>query len=238
MADLKSLAPIVTAEAEEVIYPDSDGMGMPDGDPQRLVMEHVENILARRYADDPNVYVSANIFVYYEEGDPTQVFAPDVMVVMGVPKRRRDYYQVWNENDHVPDFVLEIAAKTTFKHDLKEKKSLYRLLGIREFIVFDHTGGDYFSPPLQGFRLENRRYKPIHHNHRLQSQVLGVEFYHTPSGELHLYDIATGERLLSDRELLEARTAERDVALTERDAALARAAQLEAELERLRGRPS
>ncbi|MBI3761070.1 MAG: Uma2 family endonuclease [Chloroflexi bacterium] len=221
--DLKTIAPVTPLEAEEVEYPDSDGQGMPDGDPQRTVMEDVESILARRYAGDPNVYVSANNFVYYEEGDPTQVFSPDVMVVVGVPKHERDYYQVWNENDNVPDFVMEIAARTTFKKDLGEKKSLYRLLGIREFIAFDHTGGEYFSPPLQGFRLENRRYKPIHQSNRVKSEVLGIEFHFTPDGQLHLYDIASGKRLLTDREL--ANLAE---------AALARAAQLEAELDRLR----
>src|SRR3972149_10371987 len=111
----RPLAPVTPLETEEIEYPDSDGQGMPDGDPQRTVMEDVESILARRYADDQSVYVSANIFVYFEEGDPTQVFSPDVMVVMGVPKHRRDHFQVWNESDRVPDFVMEIAARRTYK---------------------------------------------------------------------------------------------------------------------------
>lgn len=39
-------------------------------------------------------YVAGNLFVYYEEGDPTQVVAPDVFVVKGVPRQKRRTYKV------------------------------------------------------------------------------------------------------------------------------------------------
>jgi len=205
-------------ETEEIFYPDSDGMGMPDGDPQREVMWDVEKILARRYAGDPQVYVSANIFVYYVEGDPSQVFSPDVMVVKGAPKRRRDTYKFWEEGDRPPDFILEIAARKTYRQDLRRKKGLYRLLGVREYLLFDHTGGEYFRPPLQGYRLEGGRYVSITAAEQVHSQVLGVTF-RWEHGQLNLYDSASGARLLPPEEARQAAEQARQIAEQARQAA-------------------
>lgn len=205
---------------EEVEYPDSDGMGMPDGDPQREAMFRVVKVLEERYADDPNVYVTGDIFVYYVEGDPTEVFAPDVMVVKGVPKRQRDDYKLWEEGGQVPDFVMEIAAHSTDQKDQGPKKGLYRLLGIPEYVMYDYTGGEYFEPPVQGYRLIEDEYHPIGDGRRLRSEVLDVEF-RLEEGQLRLYDAETGDYLPPPEE---ARAA----------AAEARVADMEAELKRLR----
>ena len=209
---------------EEIIYPDSDGMGMPDGDLQREVMIEVVKILQRRYAADPNVYVTGDIFVYYVEGNPSAVFSPDAMVVKGVPKRQRDNYMLWEEGDHVPDFILGIAARSTYKKDLYEKKGLYRLLGVQEYVLFDHTGGEYFQPPLQGYRLVEGWYEPIGNGMIVQSEVLGVEF-RVEEGRLRLYDADTGEYLPPPDEALqaaEARTAELEAEVARLQAQLAR----------------
>ncbi|MBS1252714.1 MAG: hypothetical protein MAG451_01756 [Anaerolineales bacterium] len=225
---------------EEVEYPDSNGMGMPDGDPQREVMFQVVKVLDERYGDDSNVYVTGDIFVYYVEGDPSAVFSPDVMVVKGVPKRQRDNYKLWEEGGQVPDFVMEIAARNTYKNDQGRKKGLYRLLGIPEYVMFDHTGGEYFEPPLQGYRLIEDEYHPIGDGRHLRSEVLGVEF-RLEEGELRLYDAETGEYLPPPdeaRRLAEVRAAEAEARASEeaeaRRAAEARAAEMEAELQRLR----
>lgn len=79
---------------------------MPDGDPQRELTFQVVKVLEERYADEPDVYVTGDIFVYYVEGDPSEVFAPNVMVVKGVPKRQRDNYKLWEEGHKAPDFIL------------------------------------------------------------------------------------------------------------------------------------
>lgn len=204
---------------EEIVYPDSDGMGMPDGDPQRELMFQIVKILERRYEDDPNVYVTGDIFVYYVEGDPTEIFSPDVMVVNGVPKRQRDNYKLWEEGNKIPDFILEIAARSTYQNDLRKKKGLYRLLGVPEYVMFDHTGGEYFRPPLQGYQLVSGEYEPIGDGTRVRSEVLGVEF-RVEDGRLRLYDADTGEHLPPTDEALKA--------------AETRVAELEAELKRLR----
>ena len=64
-----------------VEYPDSDGSLIAESDWHRDELFDLIYRLKERYADRPDVYVSGHMFVYYEEGQPRQVIAPDVMVV-------------------------------------------------------------------------------------------------------------------------------------------------------------
>jgi len=61
------------------------------------------------------VYVSGNLFIYYEQGNP-KVVAPDVFVVFGVARRDRFSYKLWQESNK-PDFILEITKKSTLSED-------------------------------------------------------------------------------------------------------------------------
>ncbi|MFQ5594730.1 MAG: Uma2 family endonuclease [Anaerolineae bacterium] len=210
---------------EEVIYPDSDGQGMPDGDPQRKTMIALLDILGERFRDDPDVYVSGNIFVYYEKGNRAAVFSPNILVVKGVAKKDRPMYKLWEENYKAPDFVLEIAAPTTYKEDTGPKKGLYALLGIREYFLYDRTG-EFLWPQLQGYRLVGREYVPVG-GEWPRSEVLGIEF-RLEDGRLRLYDVETGERLLTREERLEQEAAARREAEAEVEL-------LRAELARLKG---
>ncbi|SDW81520.1 hypothetical protein [Thiocapsa roseopersicina] len=47
------------------------------------------------FRDCPDVYVSGNMFVYYEQGNPKTVVARDVFVVMGAPSHDRASYKLW-----------------------------------------------------------------------------------------------------------------------------------------------
>ncbi|MDY7076079.1 MAG: hypothetical protein SXV54_04050 [Chloroflexota bacterium] len=67
---------------------------MAETDTHRKQMMYLLDALEDHFRNDPNVYVAGNLFLYYEEGDPTEVVAPDVFVVKGVPKRDRRIYQV------------------------------------------------------------------------------------------------------------------------------------------------
>jgi len=51
-------------------------------------------------------------------------------------------------------FALEIASHTTYKRDLRAKPARFAELGVAEYWRLDPTGGEYFTPPLQG---EHRR---------------------------------------------------------------------------------
>ena len=67
------------------------------------------------FRNHPDVYVSGNLLIYYEEGTRARV-APDVFVVFGAGKEERSSYLLWKEAK-APDFVLEIASPGTWRDD-------------------------------------------------------------------------------------------------------------------------
>jgi Uma2 family endonuclease len=152
----------VGAEPE---YPTSDGKPMAETDWHRDLMVEVIETLKMRYADDPSVYVSGNLLVYYVQGDKRQHLAPDLFVVRGVPKNNRKYYLLWEEGK-APDVVIELTSKTTRKEDVAKKFNLYQdVLRVPEYFLFDPFE-DYLKPPQQGFRLSDGKYPTIE-NERL-----------------------------------------------------------------------
>jgi len=184
-----------------VYYPESDGEPMAETDTHRKQMMYLLDALEDYFRDDPNVYVAGNLFVYYEEGDPTEVVAPDVFVVKGVAKRDRRIYQVWKE-DKGPDVIFELTSRSTRQKDLGPKKGTYEMLGVEEYFLFDPFG-EYLEPRLVGFRLAEWGYRRSEEE-PLVSQVLGLEL--RVEGEmLRLVDPATGEKLLTPLEAQEAR---------------------------------
>ena len=90
-------------------YPESDGKPLAENDPQLHAIHYAFGALLLRYAARADVYVSADLLVYYEEGNPRVSVAPDVFVVFGVEDRMRGNYKVWEEGKG-PDFVLEVAS--------------------------------------------------------------------------------------------------------------------------------
>ena len=165
--------------------------------------------------------------MYYEEGNPEAVVAPDVFVVFGTAKRERSSYFLWQEPKG-PDFVLEITSRRTRSQDQGPKRGTYAFLGIPEYCQYDPTG-DYLRPPIQGLRLVGDHYEalPIRQapdgTLSISSAVLGLEL-RLEWGVLHFYDPTTGQKLLSHREAEQ----ERQAVLAALRAAEARIAELEA----------
>lgn len=203
----------------KVYYPESDGKPMAETDIHANQMIYLREALRDYFRNDPYVYVASNLFVYYEEGNPSAVVAPDVFVVKGVPKHDRRTYKLWEEGK-APDVVIELTSSYTRWEDITTKKGLYAWLGVQEYFLFDPLR-EYLDPPLQGFRLVNDEYVRMKEE-VLHSHVLGLELRVEETG-LRLYDPQTGERLLTPLEAQEARRA-----------AEAELARLRAELERLR----
>lgn len=159
-------------------YPDSDGQPMAESDFQRVPLIYAVEALTLFFQDASDVYVSGNMFLYYQEGDVKSVVAPDVFVVFGVPKVQRRSFRLWEEGK-APDFILEITSDSTRTHDQGIKRGLYAYLGVREYFQYDPTG-DYLDPPLQGFRLQGQSYDPIptqslNGSLAAYSEVLGLE---------------------------------------------------------------
>lgn len=242
-------------------YPDSDGEPMADNDFQYRCIVDTRFALGQRYLNDPQVYVGADLLIYFVEGDPTKSVAPDVLVSLGVPRGNRRSYRLWEEGKP-PDVVFEFASERSWRGDLGWKRGLYLGLGVREYFLFDPTG-EYFSPVLRGFRLEGEVYRPLPLMESpageigLGSEVLGLELWVKADGgermpwALRLYDLVTEKWLPTPVEEAEARRAAEVRAAEEAEARRAaevraaeeadarrtaedHAAALEAELEQLR----
>jgi Uma2 family endonuclease len=140
--------------------------------PQRYFLRYrgAENVLRRR----PDVYVSGNNFIYYEEGNPRARVSPDAYVVFGAPMRARDSYFAWQEGGLLPGVVFEITSRSTKNEDIVTKFEWYeRVLRVPEYFLFDPTG-DYLRPRLQGYRIgpDNRYTRLELTDDRLHSEQL------------------------------------------------------------------
>jgi Uma2 family endonuclease len=181
---------------------------MAETDVHRQIMVDLIETLQDRYANDPDVYVSGNLLLFYQEGDRRKHVSPDVFMVRGVPKLPpRDNYLVWAEGKS-PDMVIEITSKTTRREDENKKRVLYRdVLKVPEYFQFDPTQ-DYLKPPFQGHRLVGGEYLPIEPvADRLPSAVLGLHLERDGT-DLRLFDPAIGQRLLTRVERIVAAEAE------------------------------
>ena len=195
--------------AEDPLYPSSDGLPLAENDWQLRAIHNAFGILDVRYADRPDVYVSCDLLIYYEEENPHRSVAPDVFVVFGAAKRKRDVYKLWEE-PKAPDFVLEVASKSTWREDLGRKRALYAELGVREYWLFDPKD-EYFDPPLQGLVLREGEYRPLpalvdNGARRIPSEVLGLDL-RAEQGVIRFRDPVTGRDLKSHAEEKAARVA-------------------------------
>lgn len=176
---------------------------------QREYLIYAVEVLRIYFQDHADVYVSGNLFIYYEQGNPKAVVAPDVFVVFGVAKRDRFSYKLWEEENKAPDFILEITSKSTVSEDQGVKRGVYAFLGVREYFQYDPTG-DYLDPQLKGLRLVEGNYLPMpatvlpDGSRVLTSEVLGLEL-RLQADSLRFYDPVTGEKLLTHQESEQAR---------------------------------
>ncbi len=189
----------------EVFYPDSDGQPMAESDLHRDLMIYAIEALDTHFRDRDDVYVSGNMFVYYERGNPESVVAPDVFVVIGAPRHKRRSYRMWEEPKG-PDFIMEVTSAATRARDEGAKRGIYAYLQVPEYFQLDPTG-DYLDPPLQGQRLRGRNYQQVPPKTLpdgtlvAASEVLGLELRLTPgNAELRFYDPAIGRTLKSRAE--------------------------------------
>ena len=195
--------------AEDPLYPSSDGQPLAENDWQLRAILDAVAVLDEHFADRPDVYVSGDLLIYYEEGDPSKAVAPDAFVVLGAPNHLRMVYKLWEE-PKAPDFVLEVASPGTWKRDAGFKRTLYERLGVREYWRFDPRS-ELFDPPLQGLTLAAGRYRPIPERlaqgrRVLPSAVLGLEL-RSEGGLVRFHDPAAGEDLIGLQDVIGGRAA-------------------------------
>ncbi len=177
---------------------------MAENDAQRNAIMYGISALTRHFKDRPDVYVSGDLLIYYEKGNPEVSIAPDVFVVFGVENRERLNYKLWEER-HAPAFVLEVASPSTWRDDLGRKRSVYARLGVREYWQYD-PAGEHLPARLQGERLTPSGYErqpaatALDGTLTLRSETLGLELRAAPGREMRFRNPATGDDLHSHDE--------------------------------------
>ena len=184
--------------APTLVYPESDGEPMAETERHQKTMIDLIDIIEQHFKDDPDVHVSGNLLVYYEEGNPRKSVSPDVFMVRGVSKKELRTYKTWEQKPTL-DFVLELASPSTFRRDFTEKKEIYaKMLRVKEYYIYDPY--HEIEPSFIGFRLVGEAYEEIAYvNDRLPSAVLGLELGER-DGVLRLYNPGTAEWLYPSRE--------------------------------------
>ena len=161
--------------------------------------------------------------------DLTGVPYPDLLIAFDVDPAayyRRNAYVI-SEQGKPPDFVLEIASRSSGRTDTVVKRERHAELLIPEYWRFDETGR-YHRARLAGDRLVNGRYEPIPIDELADDVLQGYSrvlnlCLRWERGQLAWYDPATGRHITTfEDERARADTAE------------ARVRQLEDELHRLR----
>ena len=190
------MAPII--QVTSVNYPESDGKPMGETDEHRDEMIRELELLKRRFAGQ-EVYVSGDLLLFYEQGNPKKFVVPDVFVVRGLKPEKRRNYKLWVEGKP-PDLVIEVTSRKTKRTDLVKKPDLYARLRVPEYFLFDPTR-DYLEPPLQGYRMSGDHFEPIKPDLQggLASVQLGLRLQ-AAGRQLMFYDLDTGERLLTAEE--------------------------------------
>jgi Uma2 family endonuclease len=175
------MAEITPAELEALGIewpPTEDELPCDDGMPMEtqrhvLQMQLLIDPLRLFWADRSDAYVGGNMFVYFslEQVRHRDFRGPDFFAVLGVPKRERKSWVVWQEGKG-PDVVIELLSESTAAQDKGEKRDVYQdLLRVPEYFWFDP-----FTAEWAGFALRHGSYEPLTEDGqgRLTSRCLGL----------------------------------------------------------------
>ena len=221
---------------ERFVLPDP-----PEGDPEDMTsFDHLTvsgnvRYLIRHLGNPETTIVAGERFLTRGPGAPaTDRMAPDLLIALGVDPEiyRENNGYIISEQRKPPDFVLEIASRSTGRQDVVEKRAAYADLEIPEYWRFDETG-EFHGTRLAGDRLVDGQYEPVPietvEEGVLQghSNVLNL-FLRWDHGHLGWHDPETGNHIIRYEDLEARADNEREA----RMAAEARVRELEAELER------
>ena len=207
---------------DEVHYPIDDDEPLAESEYQLFPLTYAHAALTSWFEDDPTIWVGADMFLYYEEGVPSSVVAPDVFVVTQTHKRhKRNIFQTWVEG-RVPDLVLEVMSSTSVRRDTVTKYELYQDLGVREYWLYDPTEEGFIEPRLRGYTLVDGEYQAIdvlQVEGRLvgASEVLGLEF-HADAEWFRFFEPESGEYIPDTYEDRRARKEAEQALISERRA--------------------
>lgn len=184
-------------------YLESDGEPMGETGLHALLIITSMGSLRSYFRHRPDVYVGANMFMYYTEGTPSDVVAPDLFVVFETHKAERRTWKIWEEGKS-PDFIIEVTSEATRGQDRWFKRGLYEELRVQEYFLFDPLAKQ-LTLQLQGYRLVGGMYQMVvpkttdEGQWQLESQVLNL-YLRPEDTTLRFYEVETGTKLLTQAE--------------------------------------
>lgn len=185
---------------EEIFYPESHEEDMGESTIHYDLISDLIKALKLFLANQANVFIAANLNVYYEKGSPRKWYAPDLMICFGVSNRHRTVYKLWEEN-HFPQVVFEVASNTTWKTDISDKVEDYGRLGAEEYYLLDPENA-YLPLPLMAYRRDEtgRLRLVLTENNRVLSPRLNLEIV-WENDRFRLFDPTNQVFLLTTEEL-------------------------------------
>lgn len=164
--------------------------------------------------------------------------SPDIMLHPQAGSATRAEMTV--QTDGVPALVIEVASPTTWAYDVDTRAGKawgYLALGVPNYLVFDPRG-ELLGTPCRGWQQEGSAIREWQPDADGRYQALGLDVALQAEGDLlRIFDPAGRPVLFGFEKALRIRVQaqELDARTRELDAQVRRIAELEAELERLRG---
>jgi Uma2 family endonuclease len=186
---------IVEDELKKIIFPKSD---LLSDEPPMETELHLRQLmlliqsLELLWKDRQDFYAFGNLTIYYSPNQRKSEYfrGPDFFVVLGVARKPRKSWVVWEEDGKYPHVIIDILSDSTAETDRGLKKEIYQeTFQTPNYFWFDPT-----SLEFKGFQLMAGKYEEIAANEQgwLWSQqlelFLGVHDsqlrFFTPEGKL------------------------------------------------------
>lgn len=234
----KYVTRVEVVDAEEIIYPDSDGKPMADNTLQFAWIQTLQANIDQMYGPD-EAFVAGDLLWYPVKGSPRICTAPDVLVALGRPKGYRGSYKQWEEAGIAPQFVIEVLSQNNTAREMLDKLFFYEQYGVQEYVFLDPYKHEFFLMVRQGERLQ---LLPEDERGEVRSPLTGIVFAYAgeeiavryPDGRPFkaFAELAKENRHLE--QLAEEAQAQAEAERASKEAALEELARLRAELEKLR----
>lgn len=203
----------VTPARPAVVYPETDGASIAENTLQYQWIVTITGGIEHLFADNPDVFVGADLFWYPVEGRPDIRIAPDTVVAFGRPRGHRGSYRQWEEGGVPLHVVFEVLSPSNRFGEMSRKYEFYRRYGVEEYYIFNP---DPLNTELSGFVRHQDDLVEVARMDGHVSRRLGVRFELRSGGELRIVG-PDGRPFLTYAELARREEAERQRAERERE---------------------
>ena len=169
----------VISTPEIPLPPIQDELPCDDGIPMetqrhKLQMDLLLDTLQPWLDQREDGYIGGNMFIYFstEQARNQDFRGPDFFAVVGVPKKERKSWVVWEEGK-APNVVIELLSESTKQEDKTRKKQVYQIqMRVPEYFWYDPFNPEDWA----GFSLQKNEYQPLEkdENQRYLSEQLGL----------------------------------------------------------------